>query len=80
MLRTSYRDVWHNIGSPDLFSPVGQSKFFSLVLGRNRTAFQLLPKGIKKKCIRIRFYMVVGIAFFLCLVAMLLTMKPAGGI
>lgn len=72
LLRASYPDVWRSIGSPDLFSPVGQSKFFSLVLSRNRAVFQQLPEDIKKRCIRIRFYMVGGIALFLILVAMIL--------
>lgn len=76
LLRASHRDTWEGIGSPDLFSPAGQSKFFSLVLGRNKAAFQALRGAIRKKCIRVRCYMAVGIASFLILAVMLLAMQP----
>lgn len=64
--------MWSEIGSPDLFSPVGQSRFFSVVMGRDQAAFHRLEDGLKRRSKRIQIYMLLGLLCFVLLVVILI--------
>ena len=64
--------IWKQLGAPDLFSPVGQARFFSIVLGRDQAAFGLLGDDLKRKSQRIRLYMILGLACFVSLAGILM--------
>lgn len=68
--KAGYPDFWNEIGAPDIASPNGQLAFLSFVFGRKG-----YPAGfadnLKRKCIRLRFYLVSGFIVFALLVVAL---------
>lgn len=65
--KTGYPEFWKEIGAPDIASPNGQMAFLAFVFGKKG-----YPAGfadsLKRKCIRLRFYLISGFIIFALLV------------
>lgn len=75
-MKKVHRDEWLSLGAPDLFSPAGQSVFFGFIFGRYGVLKEL-PKRVRSRCIRVRFYLTFGVGIFLVLAAVLLSIEAA---
>lgn len=67
--KAGYPDFWKGIGSPDIASPNGQVTFLAFVFGKK--GYPENFSRLKRKCLRVRFYLIAGVIVFVLLVVAL---------
>lgn len=72
--KTQYPEFWKEIGSPDIMSPNGQLVFLSYIFGRKGYPNNF-DRKLRRKCIRVRFYLITGMAAF-AILAFLINAHP----
>ncbi len=68
--KAGYPEFWREIGSPDIASPNGQMTFLAFVFGKKGYPAGF-AESLKRKCIRLRFYLIAGFIVFALLIVAL---------